>query len=275
MKAERRHELKTNSLERSLERLPEYWRDYGSRILLIVLVAAIFFMLVRYWNDKKAHDAELVATNIETAHTELRQLERLPALLAAGAAPSYVAENREKLAQQVEQSVSTVLNSSKDPKQLANANLTRGDLNWTLANFPALPGADTQPSLAVPNRDALLAQAQASYQRVIDSAGGTDDDLFYARLGIAAVAENLHQWDKAREQYNAIANSAKMATSYKEYATEQLSRIAEYESTPLIVAPPAVAPAPPPTSRRSQGPIGPMPLPAVSEAATSRPTTRP
>ena len=275
MKAERRHELKMNSLERSLERLPEYWRDYGSRILLVILVAAIVFMLVRYWNDKKLRDAELVSTNVESAHTQLQELERLPAFLAAGVSPNRIAEDREKLSQQVEQSVSTVLNSSKDVKQLANANLVRGDLNWTLANFPQLPGADTQPSLGIPNTDALLSQAQASYQKVVDLQGATTDDVFYARVGLAAVAENLRQWDKAKEQYNSIANSAAMPPSYKEYANEQLTQLAQYQTTPLLVPAPPVAPPAPPSTQRSAGPIGPMPLPAASAPAISHPTTRP
>ena len=54
MKAERRHDLKTNALARGLEGFPYYWRTYGSQALLVVLIFLIVFMLVRYWNEKKA-----------------------------------------------------------------------------------------------------------------------------------------------------------------------------------------------------------------------------
>ena len=50
---ERRHDLKTNALARGVEGMPRSLREYGSRILLVVLVAAIVFLLVRYWNYKK------------------------------------------------------------------------------------------------------------------------------------------------------------------------------------------------------------------------------
>lgn len=282
MKAERRHELKTNSLAKSLEGLPQYWREYGSRVLLVVLVAAITFLLVRYWNDKKAREQETISTSLETAHTALRELERAPLELAGGAPASAIAEERERLTQQVDTALAGLVSATKDPKVLSNAYLARGDLYWTLANFPALPGSETQPSLDVPNRDGVLEQARSWYQKVIDQGNAaTLDDQFYARVGLAAVAENLRQWDKARDQYNAIANSGSMTPSYKQYATERLAQSSQYETTPLIVpAPPAppVAPAPPPTTERAVGPIGPigpMPLRSTTQPAESAPASAP
>ena len=125
---------------------------------------------------------------------------------------------------------------------MANVYLLRGDLNWDLANFPAIPGADTQPSLDVPNRDGLLEKAAASYGQVLDSTLGANlDDVFYARTGLAAIAENQAQWDKAKLQYQAIIDASNMTAGYKAYAKERIERLPEIQSTVLLVPPPAVA----------------------------------
>jgi hypothetical protein len=265
MKAERRHELKTNSLARGLEGVPEHWREYGSKVLLVVLVAAIVFLLVRYWNDKKVRDAEMVTSSMQTAHSELEQLKNLPIQLF-GASASAVAEQRQRIAQQVDQAFSTVINSTKDPKTLGNAFLGQGDLNWMLANFPELPGAETLPSnLQIQNRDGLLDQARSWYEKVLEQGNSAaPSDVFYARLGLAAIAENQSQWDKAKAQYQSITDAADMPASFKEYATERLAQLPQLQTPALIVPRPPVAPAA----------TAPASAPAVP-AATSQPTTAP
>ena len=273
MKAERRHELKTNALARGLDDMPELWHEYGSKILLIVLVAAVAFLLVRYWADKKAHDAELITSSMQSIHSDLDQLRGLPMLLANGAGAQVVAEQRQKIAQRVDGSISTVLNTAKDSKVLANAFLARGDLNWLLANFPDVPGSDTLPStLQIQNHDSLLDEARASYEKVLEPAYSTSpSDVFYARIGLAAIDENQAQWDKAKAQYQAIADAADMPASFKDYSGERIAQLPQLQSAALIVPqpPPPAVEIPKPEPRGPIGPIGPMPLPATSAPATS------
>lgn len=281
MKAERRHELKTNALARGLEGVPDYWREYGSRILLVVLVAAIVFLLVRYWNDKKANDARLVAESIETASTSLQELQRLPAQAFARPA-SAIAEDREKLRQQADQAINTILNTTKDPKMLVAAYRDRGDLNWALANFPETPGSTTLPSSQqLTNRDAFLDQAKASYEKVLDPAyNASVENVFAARMGLAAVAENQQKWQEAKSQYQAIADAANMPASFKELAGKRLSNLAKYQTPALLVPAPEVTPLPttgPATSPSSAAPQ-PTTTPSVTphtSPAISQPTTRP
>ena len=268
MKAERRHDLKTNTLARGLEGVPNFWREHGNRLLLVVLVAAIVFLLVRYWNDKKARDAQSVTESLQTAHIELGRLGQLQFELANGMPPAAIAEDRDRTAQQTEQAISTVLNLTKDKRLLANAYLLRGDLNWDLANFPALPGAETQPALDVPNRDGLLEKSAASYQQSLDPTLAANlDDIFYAHTGLAAIAENQSQWDKAKQQYQAILDAPNMTVGYKDYAKSRIERLPELQSNVLLVPPPQV-----PTSVPF-GPPAPIQSPATSPApATSQPT---
>jgi tetratricopeptide (TPR) repeat protein len=269
MKAERRHELKTNALARGIEDFPEYWREYGSKILLVILVAAVVFLLVRYWNDKKVRDAELVSSSMQTVQVELDRLRGLPILLENGASTSFVAEQRQKVAELADQAISTVLNTAKDSKTLANAFLARGDLNWALANFPELPGASTLPAtLQIQNRDSLLDQARSSYEKVLEPAySGSPSDVFYARIGLAAIAENQGQWDKAKAQYEAIANAADMPKSFKDYASDRLAQLPQIQTAALIVPRPPSGPEAPATRA-----IGPMPMPLPT---TSAPSTQP
>ena len=257
MKAERRHDLKTNTLVRGVEAAPDYWKEYGSRILLVALVAAIVFLLVRYWNDKKVRDAELVTESVETANVAVHELAQLPRQIEGGTSASEVASNRQKVAQQADQAINTVLNSSKDPKTLANAYLARGDLNWELANFPELPGSQTLPSdLQITNRDGLFEQARTSYEKVLDPAyAASSTDVFYARMGLAAVAENVGQWDQAKSQYQAIVSTANMPDSFKQLAETRLADLPKYQTPVLLVAPPAVAPAPASAPSNLSGPI--------------------
>jgi tetratricopeptide (TPR) repeat protein len=296
MKAERRHDLKTNALARGVEGMPDYWREYGSRILLVILVAAIVFLLVRYWNDKKARDAAMLIDAMETATSSVRQLGMLPLEIQAGGSAAEVAENRQKVVQQAEQAINTVLNFSKDAKTLANAYLARGDLNWELANFPELPGADTLPSnLQLSNRDAFVEQARASYQKVLEPTySGSIADVFYARMGLAALAENAGQWVDAKSQYEAISGGTNMPESFKEIATTRLANLSKYQTPALLVAPPVVprmATASMPTTTETSSPTTAATSPATSgpvmtperlslptqptTAAASHPTTTP
>jgi hypothetical protein len=293
MKAERRHDLKTNALARGVEAAPDYWREYGSRILLVALVAAIVFLLVRYWNDKKLNDARLVAESVETANMAVHELAELPRV-EGGASAAEVAQSRQKVAQQAEQAINTVLNSSKDPKTLANAYLARGDLNWELANFPEMPGSQTLPTdLQLTNRDGLFEQARSSYEKVLDpSYSASTTDVFYARMGLAAVAEDLVQWDQAKSQYQAIGAVANMPESFKQLANTRLADLPKLQTPVLLVPPPVVAPAPASGPSMPTGPIpgftdilptptpqtlptfGP-PMPSPASAPTSGPATVP
>lgn len=271
MKAERRHELRTNALARSVEGAPDLWREYGSRILLAVLVAAIVFLLVKYWNDSKARQAQAVTEAIQAANSSVRELGMLPLEVRPGSPAADLAESRQRVAQQAEQSINTVLNSAKDSKLLADAYLIRGDLNWTLANFPELPAAETLPSnLQLTNRDAFMEQARSSYQKVLDPQySGSTTDVFYARMGIAAVAENMGQWDQAKSQYEAIRDAANMPQSFKEVAGTRLADLAKDQTPVLLVPPPVAVPAAPSTQE------APGLMPTSMSATSTGPSTQP
>lgn len=273
MKADRRHDLKTNALARGLEGLPNYWRDYGSRALLVVVVALIVYLLVRYWNDRKASQAQQAALAMNTIQEKLEDIDRLSGAFSANA--SQVADLRQKDARDVEDAIDTVLDHARDARAKANAYLARGELNWKLANLPELPGADTRPSLKVGNRDKLLDNAKSAYEEVLRSNSGDALDEFSARTGLAAIAEDKHDWDAARQQYQLVADSG-LPEAFRNYARKRLADLPNYQK-PVLIAPPepqtqpstepsVLGPATPAATQPSTSPI----QPPTSE--TSAPT---
>ena len=272
MKSQRRHELKTNALARGLEALPSHWKDYGSRVLLAVLVALIVFLGFRYWNDKKALEAQQLNSSIETVQTELSRLDSLVSGDAASA--SAIAKERKLAATEADNAISTILTTSSDPKIKASALLARGDLNWKLAEAPDPPGSDTRPDLKVPNRQGLLENASHAYQEALQPPYSSDPlVVFRARVGLAAIAENNGQWADARREYEALAGAANIPASFKDYAQQRIADLAKLQKPVLLGE---FKPPPPPTTSPATAPsttapsiFGPMPLP--SSAPASRP----
>jgi len=270
MKSERRHDLKTNALARGLEGLPNYWRDYGSRALLVVVVALVVFLLVRYWNDRRASQAQQTIEAMGTAQEKLEELDRLAGAFSINAAQA-VADERQKDARDAEDAINTVLDHARDPRVKANAFLARGELNWKLANLPELPGADTRPSLKLSNKDKLLDDAKSAYEETIRTNSGDALDLFSARMGLAAIAEEKHDWDAARQQYQLVADSG-LPDAFREYARKRLTDLPQYEK-PVLIAPPE--PQTRPTTQPALlGPATPAATQPASEPSAS-PTSEP
>ena len=184
MKAERRHDLKTNALARGVEdaRSP---REYGSRILLVVLVAAIVFLLVRYWNDKKIRDVQMVTESLQTANSSVRELGLLPLEIRAGGSAADVAENRQRVVQHAEQSINTVLNSAKDPEGARRclSGSRRSELD--AGQFPGASRGHLPSNLQLSNRDPFMEQAARPTRRYwTRNTPARRTDVFYARMRV-------------------------------------------------------------------------------------------
>jgi len=281
MKAERRHELKTNSLARGLEGLPDYWREYGNRVLLFVIACLVVFLLVRYWKDKRDRDARLVADSLQSAQTALGELERLPRRYGAAFAgqSAALAKQRDLTIQTADGAINSVINDAKDPKVLANGYLAKAELNWQLANMPEIPGAQTQPSLRLPkSADELLNTARSAYEQVLQMQPAADPlAVFQAHVGLAAIAENQHQWETARKQYQAVIDAANLPQTFKDYAKERLAELPQLQTPTVLGEGPdqfGIGPTTSPTTAPAT--LGPFPLPSTSQpAGASQPASVP
>jgi len=75
MKAQRRHELKENSLIRSLKQLPSASQQYGSRIALGIVLVAIIIVVIRSRMNAAADRVNMAQQSLNQAGSDLFQLK--------------------------------------------------------------------------------------------------------------------------------------------------------------------------------------------------------
>lgn len=287
MKSERRHDLKTNSLSRGIAELPEFGRRYGNRLLLVLIFILLAIVLVRYRAQQAEQDRITASTNLTTAERAIHDLWYQPVVLMGDQAG--MAKTRDALTSEAEAALETALRTAEDPKLRADAYVARGNLNWLLANFPALPAAATQPSLALPksSTDYLIAAGNAYSEVLKDPLSRNQAALTAARLGLGAIAENKLDWKSAEQDYNDVIADAATATAIKEYTQNRLKMLTELKRPVLLagaehqaqISAPAVGPAFGPLGPTT-APVGPVndPLsltPSPSPSPAPAPTTRP
>jgi predicted negative regulator of RcsB-dependent stress response len=273
MKSERRHELKTNALARRLEGLPDYWREYGNKVMLVIIVFLIAYLAVRYYNDKKAREAQNVTDSLATIQSQLGTLDQLDRMYMQTDAAN-IADVRQKSTAAANDAINTLLSNSKDPKVLARAYIAQGDLDWKLANLPDPPGATTRPELKISNRDPLLNEAKSSYAKVLDAPYNQNAlDVFTARMALAAIAENQGAWDEAKKQYQAVLDSTSFPVGFKDLAREHLDHLPEIQKAALLVPAPEIPPASSAATQSTQPAILGPEAPPMAQPAN--PTTTP
>jgi tetratricopeptide repeat protein len=255
MKSERRQELKSSIPPEGLEGLADYWREYGNKVLLFVIVALIAFMAVRYWNEKKQQDAVQINSALDSVRSNLGEIEQLQMAEASGQAGAV--EARQRATSAANDAISTLLSTSKDPKIIARAYLSQGELDWRLANMTDPPGAATRPELKISNRDGLLSAASEAYAKVLDAPYSSDAlNVFSARMGLAAIAENQGKWDEAKKQYQAITDASSFPKSFKELASSRIKELPNLQNAPVLNPP--VEPTPASTAPAVMGPEAPL-----------------
>jgi hypothetical protein len=234
MKAQRRHDLKQNTLARGLETLPEVSRRHGTKILVVVMVGLLVTLLIRNRVTSARADAEQAAYWLTNGRDLVRQLRDMPERVAATQFVSVA----DQVAKNVDQAVQQVLDLSDDARLVAEARLVQGDLNWELASLPEPPGATTRPQIAMQQSDEqLLQKAADAYQAVLSSPKAPKESEISARLGLAAVAENRRQWDQAKDQYQKIVDDPAAPKPLKDLAGGSLSRLEIIRRAPLIGQP--------------------------------------
>jgi tetratricopeptide (TPR) repeat protein len=242
MKSDRRHELQTNSLDQALRRTPDFLREHGSKVLLGIIIILLIAIMVHQRTRRNQEELDSNWGNITTARISIERLGMLP---AQSRSPSGVVETRRQLIDASSTALTSVI-SSDNPQLAAEAYLLRGDLNWTLANMPELPEAATQPSLKLPDpAQDYLNRAKEAYEKVIRVYPDQTLSVMNARFGLAAIAEDQHDWAAAKSIYQEIKNDAKTIASYKTLAELRLGELDRIQS-PVYIAPtsrPTTAPA--------------------------------
>jgi hypothetical protein len=75
-----------------------------------------------------------------------------------------------------------------------------------------------------------------------------------ARLGLANVAEQRHQWDAARAEYQKIIDDPNAAAAFKDQARLRIEDLKRLQTPPLLGKPATAPVEEPATTRASTGP---------------------
>ena len=235
MKSEERHKLKSNELEDSIKEIPEYIKVHLNKVIAGVSVT---LLLIAGW------------------------------MWYSNATAGAEAQARQQLQNLTVKSVTLQRDSIiRDPDSEDNS--AEGSYNTTLLVAPYGALADEQAGTAV-GMTALLQQAEVIRSQLIFSSGPISDDqkaelcqkaeLLYqqvintypnaesavaqAQLGLALLSEERGQWDKAKEQYQAIVDNQKFATTvFPTQAKKRLALLDEIKE-PIVLAEAAAEEAP-------------------------------
>lgn len=243
---------KSKSKQAEVDQTPT-WQKYANAILIPVIIGLAIYLLVRYRIN--ANEAARVAEQ-QTLTAIRSRIHNLREADLDQMSPEMIDNLRDTRYRETDKLIADLLATAKDPAMRAEILIARGDLNWTVAQIPDLPGATTQPNLEpeVP-RDRLLAAAESAYNEVLTQHADRPLAVNSARLGLAAIAENRRQFDEAAKFLQAVEDDANAPEAFK------LQAKAQREQLKTIRQPIYIAPAT-------------QPAPAV-ESATTQPTTNP
>jgi hypothetical protein len=268
MKAERRHELQTNSLALWLHwKGPELAQKYGTHILMGVIVLALAVVLIRWRLEKPKTDEQRAIDRLSVARGFIGELEG--GMIRPGDAA------------QAAKLINDAMEQSDAPIVQAQGYVTLGNYYWTLANWPVLPGSETQPSLRpeLPH-DELLTKASEQYSKALTLQGAPAYLVASAELGLGAVQEQQafelsragksgadKLWADAKEHYEAVAKSDKTPGVLKDEAQWHIERLATLQE-PLWLVPPSALPAATQSTTQPAASAAPTTRPAAAAATT-------
>jgi len=274
MRADHRHDLKTNELADWLVNLPQ-WLQENRNSLIATVAVIVVAVAVYFWI--------FYQKNIASARTQVRLTNLVTQL------PKQKADIAQAMAQQGDQSY-LLIDLAKDLQDFAQstgnremsalAMIERGD---TLRSELHYRSGDV-------SREELgkqIAQAQASYEQALKKAEGVPALAATAQLGLGLCEEELGNADKAKEIYRTVTeNAAYDGTAAKAAAANRLKTMDDYQG--MVVFKPAPPPQPQasaPSVQITPGaasspvvipvPMNPNPAPAPAPAPEQGPAPAP
>jgi len=241
MKAEERHELKTNELAEWLANLPQWCRDNLKTIIYVAAAALIVAMSgLWYWYNK----------NIETARRHIELTEMV----------SKVAQVKPQIAQAASQGTdsSYVLIQVADNLQ-AIAEKTRDDQAAALALIKrghALRSEVHNRLGAVDDSELEMQMetARQSYRQALQKAAGHPTLTSMAKLGLGLCTEELGDFETAARIYHQmLEDPAIEGTAATAQARYRLEIMDDYRQ-PVVFAEPEPEPAEPAVSETASEP---------------------
>lgn len=260
MRAEERHKLKTNELAESLSELPDYLRQHGNKILTGVIIILVLVLGFFWWRNAQASARE---ENIARLNDLLAQKMLLQGLSVQQAQVEKKGDEQNlpyDAANLVSGFKAVAEKAAESPMALIAMKEQAEALRSQLL-YSSQPITDEQ-------RKTLCTQAEGIYEQMKNGFPNSSQALGIANLGLALLAEEQGNWDKAREIYQQMVADGETrlaGTMYPVQAQLRLKRIDEI-SQPIEFPLPSIAPA---------VPNEPAAAPGEPAATSSEPTAAP
>jgi len=271
MKAERRHELAENELAKVIKGAPTFWQQSGGKFLLGLIVVLLIVILIQYRIRANREGIAAATEQLALARGYVDTLQAETAQMVWMFAPPHdVATRRKQSLSEANAAIDNALRLSDERRIEAEAMLARGDLNWTAASLPPLPGAATQPSLQMKPPKEYLSNAAEAYQAITSGYSDVTHADIAARFGLAAIHEQRGEWDQAKSIYQKLAADSEKLPSYKQLAEARLTALDTLRQ-PVIMGKPSTEPAMPPELAKFPSTTF---IPPTIAAPSTKPTTQ-
>ncbi|HUT28590.1 MAG TPA: tetratricopeptide repeat protein [Sedimentisphaerales bacterium] len=254
MKAEHRHELKTNELARWIADMPD-WAKKNFKIIgvaaLVVVLAAGSYLYFRYQRS------------IVSAREQLRLTELAARRLSQHKRDILSAQNRvgdlAYLLLQLAENLQDFARSAEDGDRAALALIKRGE---TLrAELHYRPRTVSRQDIA-----AQIERARQSYREALEKSSSNPLLKGMANFGLGLCQEELGNFDEAKQIYQAIVENAEFeGTTVVVQAKQRLETMGDYRKDVVFGA--AARPVRPPTTM----PRVPLRLPDINEVEITAP----
>jgi hypothetical protein len=233
MRAEHRHELKTNELAAWIANLPQWARDNRNTIIYVSVAAVVIIGAVGwYWYNKNVQSSQ---KQYELTYL----LSRLPSdkiqiLQAEGVDLSFRLN-------QVANRLRELADRADDPQMTALALIEEAKARRTALHYQQRP-------VAGPELETIINQVKGSYNRALTLADGNRTLKAAAEFGLGLCEEELGDLETAKQIYNDIVeNSIYDGTVAAAQANIRLKTMDDYQAPVYFVKSP---PKPPPTPMR-------------------------
>ncbi len=236
MKSDRRHELKSNALDSWISRVPRLAQEHGGKILAVVIVLILGVVFLRQRISASHQKLASAMENLTSVRQQIQQLRNSPYLQVSDD-QEQTANLREQIYRNATATLDAVSSQVDDAKVRGEALICAGDLNWQMAHLASLPGAATRPTLNTPLTAAEhLKASKDAYQDALNQYSDQPWTRLGARFGLAAIAEDEHDWGQARQMYQNVLDDAQAGASFTDLAKMRLANLPELQK-PVYLAP--------------------------------------
>jgi tetratricopeptide (TPR) repeat protein len=262
MKAEHRHELKTNELAEWIANFPQWTKDNLTAIIVVsaaVVVAAGGYIYYKYQRDVVSVQERIALTNLgfQVAQTK----RRIVAATASGE------EDISFMLLQLAGNLEDFAAGTKDPQRAGLALVEAAEALRTELHY-------RQETVGKQEAASQIQRAMRDYTGALEKVSSNPSLAASARFGLGLCEEELGNFDKAEQIYQQLAaDTAYQATTAGVLAKQRLEIMGGYKQEVAFKPRPQVQRAPRPKGARL--PIPPVPLRDEPPASTERPSIVP